>query len=301
MNSVEVLIVRLDQGTSFTSARRALAELDDTQFRMLRRSSAALARLPNVSGLTLVELLVTITILGILSSVVVVAVQNFSGSSLVAACTSNVRTVSGAQEAYLAEHGAYASSIDALVSANFLRSAPASDKYEIVTDASGNVTSTPPCTTASFASEAAVMEPSATTVGALATSCSAAVQEVTSAQAEYEGDFAKYASSVNTLVKKGYLDADPSTSDYTVKTTKSGAVTAKPACDNLSVDLCNIAVHEVEAAQASRLAQLGKYASNVAQLVKGGYLDADPSTDAYKITTNKQGTVAAAPECSTFA
>ena len=58
-------------------------------------------------GFTLIELLIVIVILGILAAIVVFAVQNLTGSSAKAACSSDVKSVETAAEAFKAQTGAY--------------------------------------------------------------------------------------------------------------------------------------------------------------------------------------------------
>ncbi|HEY2296181.1 MAG TPA: prepilin-type N-terminal cleavage/methylation domain-containing protein [Jatrophihabitans sp.] len=79
------------------------------------------------SGFTLIELLIVIVILGVLAGIVVFAVGAFNDDGKVAACKSDVKNVEIAQEAYYAKQSphAYAASVDALVTANYLKEAPA--------------------------------------------------------------------------------------------------------------------------------------------------------------------------------
>ena len=58
-------------------------------------------------GFTLIELLIVIVILGILAAIVVFAVQNLTGSSSKAACSSDMKSVETAAEAFKAQTGAY--------------------------------------------------------------------------------------------------------------------------------------------------------------------------------------------------
>lgn len=98
-------------------------------------------------GFTLVELLVVVTILGVLSAVAVIAVGGSSADSKVAACETEVATVQAASDAYIAGNNtpAFPASIQALVDGDYLRGpASTNNGYTIVLSATtGEVTSTP--------------------------------------------------------------------------------------------------------------------------------------------------------------
>jgi general secretion pathway protein G len=104
-------------------------------------------------GFTLIELLIVIVILGVLSAIVVFAVGGISSKGNQAACNADVKSVETAEEAYYADpkagNGAYAPSLDALVTAKFLREKPGTGNgYTITVDATtGVVTATPACST----------------------------------------------------------------------------------------------------------------------------------------------------------
>jgi type II secretory pathway pseudopilin PulG len=66
-------------------------------------------REPVEEGFTLIELLLIIVLLGILTGLVVFAVQNLGGESAEAACQSDFKTVETAVEAYKSEMGNYPS------------------------------------------------------------------------------------------------------------------------------------------------------------------------------------------------
>lgn len=71
-------------------------------------------------GFTLVEVLVVISILGILAGIVVFAVSGLGDRGQATACTTDKKTVQTAQEANYAKSGAYAASTSALVTAGLL-------------------------------------------------------------------------------------------------------------------------------------------------------------------------------------
>ena len=58
-------------------------------------------------GFTLIELLIVIVILGVLAGITVLAVQNFTGTSIQAACKADYKSVEVAVEAYKAQLGEY--------------------------------------------------------------------------------------------------------------------------------------------------------------------------------------------------
>lgn len=94
----------------------------------------------NESGFTLIELLIVIVILGVLAGIVVFSVSGITDRGAVAACKASVKTVEVAQEAYYAKTTppAYAASVDALVTAGLIRTAPT----DVATTTSGAVTHT---------------------------------------------------------------------------------------------------------------------------------------------------------------
>lgn len=76
-------------------------------------------RSPDAPGFTLVELLATITILGALAAVVVLATGGVTPRARTASCDQDASTISTAEEAYDAQHGAY-TSMTGLVAAGLL-------------------------------------------------------------------------------------------------------------------------------------------------------------------------------------
>jgi general secretion pathway protein G len=78
------------------------------------------------SGFTLVELLLVITILGVLAGVVVFSVGGFQENSQTEACKAEAATVNAAVEAYYAKNKAYPTAWTSLTSGSskLLHSAP---------------------------------------------------------------------------------------------------------------------------------------------------------------------------------
>jgi general secretion pathway protein G len=83
------------------------------------------------SGFTLIELLIVIVILGILAAIVVFAVGGITDKGTTSACKSDIKTVEVASEAYRAQKGSYAASIDDLINSTLLREAPSTKNYTI--------------------------------------------------------------------------------------------------------------------------------------------------------------------------
>jgi prepilin-type N-terminal cleavage/methylation domain-containing protein len=72
------------------------------------------------SGFTLIELLIVIVILGILAAVVVFAVSGITDKGTLSACKSDVKSFDTAAEAYYAQNGSGAQTLQALVDGGFL-------------------------------------------------------------------------------------------------------------------------------------------------------------------------------------
>jgi prepilin-type N-terminal cleavage/methylation domain-containing protein len=96
-------------------------------------------------GFTLIELLIVVVILGVLSGIVVFAVGAFNNDGVVAACKTDVKSVEVASEAYYAKTGGYATNIDALVLAKYLKEAPNSTKYTVNYDNTTGAASSTTC------------------------------------------------------------------------------------------------------------------------------------------------------------
>jgi prepilin-type N-terminal cleavage/methylation domain-containing protein len=90
------------------------------------------------SGFTLIELLIVIVILGILAAIVVFAVNGIQNRGAAAACKADVETVTVAAEAYDAQNGHYAETMDDLVKAGLLHSVPSSSTYTVDYNVTGD-------------------------------------------------------------------------------------------------------------------------------------------------------------------
>lgn len=73
---------------------------------------------------TLIELLIVITILGILAAIVVFAIGGITDRGNKSACKSDRATVEVASEAYFAAHHSYAPDIQTLVNSSLVRELP---------------------------------------------------------------------------------------------------------------------------------------------------------------------------------
>ena len=73
-------------------------------------------------GMTLVEVLLVVVVLGILAAVVAFAVQGLTGTGNEAACRSDQKTAEAAVEAYYAKNQAYAPDLQTLEVQGLLRS-----------------------------------------------------------------------------------------------------------------------------------------------------------------------------------
>jgi general secretion pathway protein G len=93
-------------------------------------------------GFTLIEVLVVISILGVLAGITVFAVSGFGDKGQATACKTDKATVQTAQEAYYSKNGAYAANVAALKTAGFV----ATDVTLYTTDNTGAVTPVAPCT-----------------------------------------------------------------------------------------------------------------------------------------------------------
>jgi general secretion pathway protein G len=95
----------------------------------------------NEGGFTLIELLIVIVILGVLAGIVVFAVQAFNDNGKVSACKADKKNVEIASEAFYAKTNAYPATMDALVTAKYLKEVPGTANYTISLAADGTVSS----------------------------------------------------------------------------------------------------------------------------------------------------------------
>jgi prepilin-type N-terminal cleavage/methylation domain-containing protein len=106
-----------------------------------RLRAARTATTNDQSGFTLIELLIVIVVLGILAGIVVFGVGTFRADAQAAACKADVKTVSVASDAYNASTGGYAADVAALVTAKYLKAAPAAASAITYVAATGAVSS----------------------------------------------------------------------------------------------------------------------------------------------------------------
>ncbi len=82
-------------------------------------------------GFILIELLVVVVLLGALSAVTALSVGGLTERSKAAACKANLATVNFAGQAYVAETGTVAATLDALIAGGYLKSKPANVAYTV--------------------------------------------------------------------------------------------------------------------------------------------------------------------------
>lgn len=95
-------------------------------------------------GFTLVELLVVIVVLGVLATITVFAVRGISDRGQQSACASEWNTMQRAEEAHMAQFGAYADEVG-LVSAGLLRSQSEMVDITLASDDYSLAYTTPKC------------------------------------------------------------------------------------------------------------------------------------------------------------
>ena len=101
-------------------------------------------------GFTLVELLIVIVILGILAAIVVLAIGGLKDTAQGAACTSGLKTLQSAEDAYFASHDPNTyTDIAGLNGADLLKTDPSADftitgadatTYHVAANATGKCT-----------------------------------------------------------------------------------------------------------------------------------------------------------------
>ena len=78
-------------------------------------------------GFTLIELLIVIVVLGVLAGIVVFGVGTFKADSEAAAKKADCKSVEVAMEAWNAKNGTYPGGVAELVTAKYLKAAPAAN------------------------------------------------------------------------------------------------------------------------------------------------------------------------------
>ncbi len=98
------------------------------------------ARNRREDGFTLIELLIVIVVLGILAGMVVFGVAKFRGDANTAACNADLKTISTAASAYLANPAnTTAPTLTILLNDKYLKNAPVS-VTNVSIDTAGNAT-----------------------------------------------------------------------------------------------------------------------------------------------------------------
>lgn len=82
-------------------------------------------------GLTLIEILVVVIVLGILAGIVIFAVGTFRGDTARAACQTDAKSVEVAGEAFRAKGTRYPSDIPEIVASGYLKAPPPTNNYGI--------------------------------------------------------------------------------------------------------------------------------------------------------------------------
>ncbi len=155
-----------------------LSTVDEQRARLARRVSQF--AVSGASGFTLVELLVTIVILGVLSGVVIFAVGGMQSQSRTSACAADRTALETAMESYRAINGAYGTEAQ-LVAAGQLRSE--STMYDIALGSNGDFTLLPVGPCAGDELVAAASDPSAAHVSPPSTPTSTAPPSTTTTTA----------------------------------------------------------------------------------------------------------------------
>lgn len=95
----------------------------------------------NDEGFTLVEMLIVIVVLGVLAGITVFGVSTFRSDAQASACTSSVKVVSTAVDAYQAKNGAVPTMAQ-LTAGGYLKEAPLATYGVSIASGTGVVTAT---------------------------------------------------------------------------------------------------------------------------------------------------------------
>ena len=97
----------------------------------------------NQRGFATLEVILMVMVIGILASIAVPRFTNITAKANTAKVQADLSTINTAIEIYYMEKGDYATSIDALVTAEYLQAKPKAPSGSIYTPAEGATTATP--------------------------------------------------------------------------------------------------------------------------------------------------------------
>lgn len=89
---------------------------------------------PNDGGFTLVELLITVVVMGILVGIVVMGVAEFRGDSVDSACEADKKIVTSAASAFELKRGSFPKNVTELETAGYVKDPPGGVTYKFNED-----------------------------------------------------------------------------------------------------------------------------------------------------------------------